>query len=94
MAAASIKLLTEAGAHLLFRSGVNMDVIWSILQVLHQDSEARPTVFPSPKDGSLSPISPEDVLLEDSHSIGVQDPMHYCLSVLTSQSSPLNFISS
>lgn len=71
-----------------------MDVIWSVLQVLYQDSKARPTILPSPKDGSLSPISPEDVLLEDSHSIWVHNPMQYYLSVPSSQSGPLNFISS
>ena len=70
-----------------------MDVIWSVLQILCQDSKARPTVLPSPKDGSFGPISPEDVLLEDSHGIWVHDPMQYYLSVLTSQSGPLNFIS-
>lgn len=94
MAAASIELETETGAHLLFRTSINMDVIWSVLQVLRQDSKARTTIFPSPKDGSLSPVSPEDVLLKDSHGIGVQDPMHYYLSVLTSQSGSFDFISS
>lgn len=71
-----------------------MDVIRLVLQVPCEDSKARPTLLPSPKDGSLSPISPEDVLLEDSQSIWVHDPMQYNLSVLPSQSSPLNFISS
>lgn len=91
--AASIELLTGAGAHLLFRACVNMNVIWSVLQVLRQDSKARTAIFSCPEDGSLCPISPEDVLLEHSHGIWVQDPMHYYLSVLPSQSGPLNFIS-
>lgn len=70
-----------------------MNVIWSVLQVLCQDSKARPPILPSPKDGSLSPISPEDVLLEDSHGIWVHDPMQDYVPVLPSQSGPLNFIS-
>lgn len=93
MTAASIELLTGAGAHLLFRACVNMNVIWSVLQVLRQDSKARTTILSCPEDGSLSPISPEDVLLEHGHGKWVQDPMHYYLSVLPSQSGPLNFIS-
>lgn len=93
MTAASIELLAGAGALLLFRACVNMDVIWPVLHVLRQDSEARTTIFSCPEDGSLSPISPEDVLLEHGHGIWVQDPMHYYLSVLPSQSGPLNFIS-
>lgn len=86
MAAASIELLTGAGAALLLRSSINMDVIWSILQVLCQHCEARATIFLSPKDSFLRPVSPEDVLLEDSHGVRVRDPMHDYLSVLTSQS--------
>lgn len=70
-----------------------MDVIWSVLHVLCQDSKARPAILSSPKDASLGPISPEDVLLENSHGIWVQGPMQYYLSVLTSQSCPLNFVS-
>lgn len=71
-----------------------MDVIWLVLQVLYQDSKVRAAILPRPKDGSLSPISPEDVLLEYSHGIWVRDPMQYYLSVLPSQSGPLNLISS
>lgn len=63
-----------------------MDVIWSVLHVFCQDSKARATILPSPEDSSLTPVSPEDVLLEDSHSKWVHDPMQYYLSVLTSQS--------
>lgn len=93
MAAASIELLTGAGAALLLRSSINMDVIWAILQVLCQNCEARATIFLSPKDSVLCPVSPEDVLLEDSHGIRVWDPVHDYLSVLTSQSGPFNLIS-
>lgn len=93
MTAASVELLTGAGASLLLRCGINMDVIWSELQVLGQHCEARSIVLTSPKDGSLSPVSPEDVLLEDSHGVRVLDPLHDHLSVLASQSGPLNLIS-
>lgn len=93
MTAASIKLLTGAGAALLLRSGIHMNVIWSVLQVLSQHCKARAIILLSPKDGSLSPVGPEDVLLEDSHGVRVRDPLHDHLSVLTSQSGPLDLIS-
>lgn len=91
--AASVELLTGAGAALLLRCGINVDVVWSVLQVLDQHCEARAIVLPSPKDGSLGPVGPEDVLLEDSHGERVLDPPQDHLSVLTSQSGPLNLIS-
>lgn len=70
-----------------------MNGVWSVLQVLGQHREARAIVFSSPKDSSLSPVGPENVLLEDSHSVRVHDPLHNHLSVLTSQSSPLYLVS-
>lgn len=93
MTAASVELLTGAGADLLFRCSINMDVVWSIQQVLGQHCEARAIILASPKDGSLGPVGPEDVLLEDSHGIRVLNPLQDHLSVLASQSGPLNLIS-
>ncbi len=93
MTAASIELLTGAGAALLLRCGINMDVVWSVLQVLGQYCEARAIILVSPKDGSLRPVGPEDVLLEDSHGVRVLDPLQDHLSVLASQSGSLNLIS-
>lgn len=93
MTAASIELLTRAGAALLLGCSINVDVIWTILHVLGQHSEARAVVLSSPEDASLSPVSPENVLLEDSHGERVLNPLHDHLSVLTSQSSPLYLVS-
>ena len=70
-----------------------MDVVWSVLQVLGQHCEVRTIVLPCPKDGSLSPVGPEDVLFEDGQGVRVLDPLHDHLSVLPSQSGPLNFVS-
>lgn len=91
--AASVELLTGAGATLLLRCGINMDVVWSVLQVLDQHCEARAVILPGPKDASLGPVGPKDVLLEDSHGERVLDALHDHLSVLTSQSGALNLIS-
>lgn len=93
MTTASIKLLTRAGAALLLRAGINVDVIWSVLQVLGQHCKARAIILPCPKDSSLCPVGPEDVLLENSHGIWVLDPPQDHLSVLTSQSGSFNLIS-
>lgn len=93
MTTASIELQAGAGAILLFRCCKSMDVIWAVLHVLDQHCKARAIIFPSPKDGSLCPVSPEDVLLEYSHGVGILDPLHNHLSVLTRQSRPLNFVS-
>lgn len=93
MTAASIELLTEAGAALLLRSSMDMDVIWSVLQLLGQDSKVRAVVLSCPENGSLSPVCPEDVLLEDSQGVRVHDSVQDDLSILTSQRGPLDLIS-
>lgn len=93
MTTASVELLAGAGAALLLRCSVDVDVIWAVLQVLDQHCEAGAIILPSPKDGSLSPVRPEDVLLEYSHGVRVLDPLHDHLPVFTCQSSPLNFVS-
>lgn len=87
--AASIELLTGAGAALLLRCGVNMDVVWTVLQILSQHSKARAVVLSSPEHASLGPVGPENVLLEDGQGERVLDTLHDHLSVLTSQSGPL-----
>lgn len=91
--AASVELLTGAGAALLLRRGINVDVVWSVLQVLGQHCYARPIDFPRPEDGFLRPVSPEDVLLEDSHSVRVLDPQQDHLSVGAGESGPFDLIS-
>lgn len=93
MTTASIELQAGAGAVVLFRLCINMDAIWAVLHVLHQHCKARAIIFPSPIDGSLSPVSPEDILLEYSYGERILDPLHNHLSVLTRQSGPLNFVS-
>lgn len=93
MTAASIELLTGTGATLLLRSRIDMDVIWSVLQVLGKHCKSRAIILLNSKDSSLSPVGPEDVLLEDSHGVRVLDSMQDYLSVLTSQSRPLDLIS-
>ena len=93
MTAASVELLTRAGAALLLGRSVNVDVVRSVLQVLGQHRKARAIVLSGPEDGFLGPVGPENVLLEDSHGKRVHDPMHDHLSVLTRQSSPLYLVS-
>ena len=93
MTAASVELLTGAGAALLLGCSINMDVVWSVLQVLGQHCKARAIFLSSPEDASLSPVSPENVLLEDSHGVRVLDALHDHLSVLSSQSRPLYLVS-
>lgn len=89
---ASVELLTEAGATLLLRCSIDMDVIWPVLQVLSYHSKARAIILPGPKHSSLGPVGPENVLLEDSHGKWVLDSMHYHLPILTGQSGPLNLV--
>lgn len=85
MTAAPVELLTGARAALLLGFGKDMDVVWSVLQSFGQSCKARAIIFSCPVDGSGGPVSPEDVLLEDSHGEGVLDPTHNHLTVLTSQ---------
>lgn len=87
--AASVELLTGAGAALLLRCGVNVDVVWTELQVLSQHYKTRAIVFSGSEYASLCPVGPENVLLEDSQGKRVLDTLHDHLSVLTSQSRPL-----
>lgn len=91
--AASVELLTGAGAALLLGCSVNMNVVRPVLQVLRQYCEARAIVLSCPKDASLSPVGPENVLLKDSHGIRGQDPVHDHLSVLAIQRSPFYLVS-
>lgn len=93
MTAASVELLTEAGAALLLRSGINMDVVGTVLHFLSHHCEARAIIFRSPKQSSLRPVGPEDVLLEDSHGVRVLDPLEDHLSVLTIKIAALNLFS-
>lgn len=68
MTAASVELLTRAGARLLLRCSISVNYLQPGLQVLGQHYDARKIVFPSPRDITLSPVSPDDVLLKDSRT--------------------------
>lgn len=93
MTAASVELLTGAGAALLLRSGINVDVVGTVLHFLSYHCEARAIILRSPKHSSLRPVGPEDVLLEDSHSVRILDPLEDHLAVLTVKSAALNLFS-
>lgn len=84
VAAASVKLLTKAGAALLLGGCINMDVIRLVLHVLGQHCNAGAVILLGSIDASFGPVRPEDVLFVDSHGERVLDSSHDHLSVLTS----------
>lgn len=93
MTAASIELLTKAGASLLLRLSINVNVIWSVLQILGYLCDARAIILSSPEHTSFSPVGPEDVLLIDSHSKWVRNTLQDHFSVFAGQLGPLNLAS-
>lgn len=92
MTTASVELLTEAGALLLLRACIDMDVTGSILQFLDQHCKTGAVVLSCPEHRTLCAVCPEDVLLEHRQGKRVLDSLHDHLSVLPSQGGPFDFL--